>query len=118
MIDCNPHATPLPIRLTFSKSQCPTNDAERLYMKDKPYKEVLSSIMWGQITTRPDLSHSVTQYSVYQVDPGPTHWDVMLHTLGYIKRTLDYSITYTKSDNDDLQPTGYVNTDYSGDTDT
>ena len=39
-------------------------------MKDKPYNEVLGSIMWAQGATQPDLSFAVNLLSRFQANPG------------------------------------------------
>ena len=63
-------------------------------MADKPYQEVLRSVMYAQIGTQPDLSYTVSTLSKYASDPGVAHWQALMHILQYIKATLDYKITY------------------------
>jgi hypothetical protein len=87
-------------------------------MKDKPYREVLGSVMYAQIATRPDLSYAVSTLSKFSSDPGKPHWMALMHVLQYIKGTLDYKITYGGSGNTSLTPYGYVDADYGGDRDT
>jgi Reverse transcriptase (RNA-dependent DNA polymerase) len=57
MTDCNTKLTPLPLRVTLSKDQGPKTQEDRVLMADKPYREVLGSIMYAQIGTRPDLPY-------------------------------------------------------------
>ena len=87
-------------------------------MKDKPYNEVLGSIMWAQGATQPDLSFAVNLLSRFQANPGQAHWNAMLHVLGYIKGTLNYRITYVWGSAGGLKPVGYVDSDYAGNPDT
>ena len=54
--------------------------------------------------------------SCFQANPGPTHWKAMLHLLTYLKGTLSYKITYHKGGS--LDPIGFVDADYAGDTNT
>ena len=51
MSDCNSKSTPLPLGITLSKDQGPTSQEDRKLMVDKPYREVLGSIMYAQIGT-------------------------------------------------------------------
>ncbi|KAF8239798.1 hypothetical protein L208DRAFT_1050669, partial [Tricholoma matsutake] len=51
MTDCNPWSTPLPLGIELTKEQAPSTEADRHFMIDKPYREVLSSVMYAQITT-------------------------------------------------------------------
>ena len=44
-------------------------------MDDKPYRPILGSVMWGQLTTRPDLSFAVSLLSRFQANPGIDHWN-------------------------------------------
>ncbi|KAF9468432.1 hypothetical protein BDZ94DRAFT_1141636, partial [Collybia nuda] len=46
MADCNPRTTPLPTGFNISEDQLPTTDAHKLFMRDKPYREVLGCLMW------------------------------------------------------------------------
>ena len=51
MSDCNAKPTPLPLSITLSKDQSPKLQEEHRFMADKPYHEVLESIMYAQIGT-------------------------------------------------------------------
>jgi hypothetical protein len=117
MTDCNSKPTPLPPGITLSKDQGPKTQEDRVLMADKPYREVLGSIMYAQIGTRPDLSYAVSTLSKYASNPGITHWNALMHVLRYIKATLHYKITYGGKDFKDLRPTGWVDADYGGDID-
>jgi Reverse transcriptase (RNA-dependent DNA polymerase) len=115
MTDCNTKPTPLPLGVTLSKD--PKIQEDRVLMADKPYHEVLGSIMYAQIGTRPDLSYAVLTLSKYASNPGITHWNALMHILQYIKVTLNYKITYGGKNFKDLRLTGWVDADYGGDID-
>ena len=87
-------------------------------MKNKPYHEVLGSVMYAQIATQPDLAYAVSTLSKFASNPGKPHWMVLMHVLQYIKGTLDYKITYRGCGNTSLMPYGYVDADYGGDRNT
>ena len=84
-----PRNTPLPTGLTLDNNMSPKTDSERKDMKDKPYRSVLGSVMWGQLATRPDLSFAVSLLARFQVNPGLEHWIALMHVMGYIRNTLD-----------------------------
>ena len=94
----------------------PKTNSKKQDMKDKPYRSILGSIMWGQLTTRPDLLFSVLLLARFQADPGIEHWNVLLHVIGYIKTTLNYGLTYSRDS--DISPTAFVDADYGGCRDT
>ena len=94
----------------------PKTDSEKKEMRDKPYRSVLGSVMWGQLTTRPDLSFAVSLLARFQANPGLGHWNALLHVMGYIKNTLDFGLTYSREG--ELSPTAFVDADYGGCCDT
>ena len=58
----------------------------------------------------------MTLLSRFAHNPGKSHWTAIKHVLAYIKGTLNYGITY-KADAE-LNPTGYVDSDFAGCKDT
>ena len=90
-----PRNTPLPVGILLDNGMSPKTDSEKQEMKDKPYRSILGSVMWGQLATCPDLSFSVSLLAQFQANPGLSHWNALLHVIRYIKNTLDYSITVT-----------------------
>ncbi|KAF7762621.1 hypothetical protein Agabi119p4_9214 [Agaricus bisporus var. burnettii] len=116
MADAKPRSTPLPAGLTLSTDDAPKSLEEMKDMKNIPYREALGSLMWLQVATRPDLSYAVNLLSRFASNPGRAHWNAIKHTIAYLKGTLDYGISYHRDGT--LQPFGYVNADYAGDTNT
>jgi hypothetical protein len=115
MSDCNPKYTPLPVGVNLSLTNCASTDEDRRFMADKPYREVLGSVMWAQVASRPDLSFAVNLLARFQINPGPDHWKALMHVLAYIKATLHYKISYHKGTENGLKPHGFVDADYAGD---
>ena len=111
-----PRNTPLPVGLLLDNEMSPKTDSEKKEMKDKPYRSLLGSVMWGQLATRPDLSFSVSLLARFQANPGLSHWSALLHVIGYIKNTIDYGLSYSRDC--ELSPTAYVDADYGGCKDT
>src|SRR6266540_1394462 len=89
-----PRNMPLPVGLILNANMSPRTDSDRHQMRDKPYRAILDSVMWGQLATRPDLSFAVSLLFQFQSDPGLEHWKALLHIMGYVKNTLDYGLTY------------------------
>jgi hypothetical protein len=116
MLEAKPCSTPLPAGLTLSIDDSLTSEEDILDMKDVPYREVLGSLMWLQVATRPDLSYVVNLFSRFVNNLSRNYWNAIKHTLAYLKGTLAYGITYHQDTS--LQPFGYVDADYAGDGDT
>jgi transposase InsO family protein len=108
--------TPLPVGIVLDSNMSPRTDSEKQQMKDKPYRAVLGSVMWGQLATRPDLSFSVSLLARFQSNPGIEHWNALIHVMGYIKNTLDYGLTYLRDE--EITPMAFVDADYGGCRDT
>lgn len=117
MWDCMPKYTPLPHAVILNKTQAPTSDEDIHFMKDKPYKEVLGSIMYAKIATCPDLSFAVASLSRFASNPRKPHWQALMHVLQYVKATLHYKLRYGGPGFISFTPQGYVDSDYAADTD-
>ena len=107
---------PLPPGITLDSNMSPKTESKRENMKDKPYCPILSSVMWGQLATWPDLSFLVSLLAQFQSNPSIDHWNALMHVIGYIKNTLNYRLTY--SCDFELTPSVFVDADYGGCKDT
>src|SRR5689334_16617259 len=74
MADCNPVTTPMNPGIRLSASMAPANAAEREFMKDKPYINLVGAVNFLASTTRPDLAYTVSKLARHSVNPGPGHW--------------------------------------------
>jgi len=68
--------------------------------------------MWLQVAIQPDLSYVVNILSCFAYNPGKPYWNTIKHVLGYIKRMIDYGVTYKTTG--DLNLIGYVDSDFAG----
>ena len=117
MIDYSPKHTPLLHGIVLTKDQALKTPEDQHFMTDKPYHEVLRSIMYTQVATRPDLSYAISTLSKFASNPGKPHWNAMIHVLHYIKGSLHFKITYRGKGHTDLAPVEYVDADYGSDLD-
>jgi hypothetical protein len=83
----------------LSISQCPTTPDDKKYMELFPYSQILGSLMFAMVNTRPDLAHPVGLLSRFMSNPGKEHWEALCRTLKYIDETINYSLTYGPNDN-------------------
>lgn len=58
-----PRSTPMPVGMTLDSTMAPSSSDEEEEMRGKPYHQVLGSVMWGQLATRPDLAYVVSLLS-------------------------------------------------------
>ena len=76
----------------------------------------MGSLVYAMTSTRPDLSWAVTRLSQHLSKPTKGDWTLINQVLRYIKGTIDYSLTFRKSDNG-LQLIGYSDADWASSTD-
>ncbi|XP_073130816.1 uncharacterized protein [Henckelia pumila] len=75
---------PMCHEVSLSKSMCPKNDEEIEMMTRVPYASAIGSVMYGMISTRPDVAFALSVTSRYQANPGPMHWKAMKDILKYL----------------------------------
>ena len=103
-------------------------------MKGVPYRELVGSLLWLSLGTRPDIAYAVSQIAKFNANPGPAHWQAALRILRYLQGTRTLGLVYRAQDHSPMHdvttsispitkpnlllPTGYVDADYARDTDT
>ncbi|XP_052198535.1 protein At-4/1 isoform X3 [Diospyros lotus] len=85
-------------------------------MENIPYANVIGTIMYSMISTRPDLAYSISLLSRFMSNPGKTHWEALKYVLKYINGSLHVGLNFEKR-NDTLDLVGYVDSDFAGDRD-
>jgi len=111
MDDCKPKSLPVSAAIKFSK-----DEGEPLDTTLYPYSELLGSLMYLSVCTRPDISFATGSLARYMSAPTTVHWQAAKGVLRYLAGTPDFGITYGKKG--DLELYGYCDADYAGDIDT
>ena len=96
----------------LGKSQCPSNDFERKSMENIPYANVVGSLMYAQVCTRPNIVLIVGVLGRYLSNLGQAHWVAAKKVMRYLQRTKDYMLVYRKMEN--LEVLGYTDSDFAG----
>lgn len=91
MSDCKPCSTPLEPKSTAADFANGSNF-------EGPYRELVGSLMYLAITSRPDILFSVNCLSQLQEKPTITAWNALKRILRYLKGTVNIKIVYKKSD--------------------
>ena len=92
MADCKPASTPLDAGTKFTKES--ENDSVRT---NKPYREVVGSLLYLANGTRPDLAYAVAYMSQFCNNPTDEHWSGLKHILRYLQGTKDRKLCYKKT---------------------
>ena len=65
--------TPLASHFKLSAAMCPQTAAEQQEMSKVPYSNVVRSLMYAMVLTRPDISHALSVVSRLMSNPGTDH---------------------------------------------
>jgi hypothetical protein len=121
MEECKPVSTPMEPGVANTLIPAP-DEADDATIKW--YQQLIGSLMWPAVHTRPDLAYSVGVLSRYAHNPSPIHCTLIKRVLRYVAGTLNVGLRFSKgsqdvnnsySDNphsDDL--IGYSDSDFAG----
>ncbi|GAB2274148.1 hypothetical protein Dimus_039069 [Dionaea muscipula] len=116
MENSKPVSMPLAGHFILSKQQSPKTDSEKIKMESVPYLNAIGSVMYSMVSTRPDLSFSISLLSRFMSNPGPDHWNALKWLLRYLNCTAASGLLFKKWTNE-LDLVGYVDADFAGDRD-
>jgi hypothetical protein len=85
------------------------------YAKNFPFQEVMGSLLYLAINTRPDIAYAVSMLCRFNNNPTFSACRCAVRLLYYVRRTLDYGIKYS---GDKLSPEAWSDSDFGGDLDT
>ena len=61
-----------------------------------PYRQLIGSLTYLMVATRPDLAFSFSKLSKFNNSPGRAHWETACKVLGYLRQTGDVGLLYTR----------------------
>lgn len=105
MSECNSVATPMEKGLQLqhnSGSEC-----------KQPYRELLGSLMYVMLCSRPDICYPVGYMGRYQQNPNETHWQHLKRVVRYLKGTLTNKLNFQITNDEPI--VGYVDADWASD---
>ena len=105
-----------PKKVPLSPATKLTKAGEPMDQTDVSYSEIIGSLMYLSVCTRPDVSQSVGALARYMANPTEDHLAAAKHVLAYISGTRDFGLFYGGTDLLEIQ--GYADSDFAGDTDT
>nr|GFA66361.1 zinc finger, CCHC-type [Tanacetum cinerariifolium] len=59
------------------------------------YSRMIGCLIYAMTCTRPDIAFAVGKLSRYTTNPGTQYWQAILWVLKYLKKIMDYRLTYT-----------------------
>lgn len=108
MENCKPVATPM-----VKNSALLTSDDDCLDDNTFNYRQLLGSLMYLAVCTRPDIAYACSQLSQYNNNFNKCHWLAAKRILRYLAGTIDYCLCFNKSGNCHI--TAYTDADWAND---
>ena len=118
LTDANPADTPMVAGLQLHRPDktTPTPPKIEEWRLHTPYRELVGSLNYAAIATRPDIAYAVSRLSSFHDCYMPDHWSAAIHVLRYLKGTRTLSLTLGGDRSPSLL--GYSNSDYANCVDT
>ena len=80
----------------LSMQQSPDTKFAQDAMAAFPYRQLIGSLMYVMVATRPDLAFSQSKLSKFNNSPGRAHWYAACKVLGYLRQTASVGLLYTR----------------------
>lgn len=93
-----------------------TSEGNLLDHSTYPYSQLVGSLLYLSVTSRPDIAYTVGALSRYMAKPTMQHWQAAKGLLRYLAGTANYGITFGAAADASLK--AYCDADYAGDVDT
>ncbi|KAL0427614.1 UNVERIFIED_CONTAM: Retrovirus-related Pol polyprotein from transposon TNT 1-94 [Sesamum latifolium] len=118
MSKAKPTSVPLAAHLQLCKNQSPNSETEKERIKNIPYSNVIGSVMYLMVSTRPDIAYAVRCLNRFMsnTNTGLPHWEALKSLLRYLNGTMNIGIKFFKHSND-VRLVGYVDSNYANDRD-
>ena len=105
-LNCNPAPTP-----TTKENGKGNYNTEEEVIKDFPYRQIIGSLNYLVMGTRPDIAYAVNIVARHLDNPQNEHIKMVKSILRYLKGTAEYGLKFTRSDNQILH--GYSDSDFA-----
>lgn len=109
MKECKTQSVPLNTATKLTKT------GEALDTDAHGYSQLIGSLMYLSVCTRPDISQAVGALARHMANPTTAHWRAAKGVLRYISGTANYALSFGEKE---LKLEAYCDADYAGDLDT
>ena len=119
MTDARSVSIPLANHFKLSREQMPKTEEDKREMSRIPYANIVGSVMYLMICSRPDVAHAISVASRYMSDPGREHWTALKWILKYLKGSMNVGLHFgggAWSKDDDILE-GFCDSDYAANLD-
>ena len=103
----------------LTAEQRPKNEAEKIEMLYMPYANIIGSIMYAMISTRPNIAHAISVTSRYMTSYGKEHWSALKWLVRYMRGATNVGILFDGNGEHEGDPLkGWSDSDFAGNLDT
>lgn len=106
MLECNSVKSPMEKGLQLN------SNSDKI-KSDKPYRELLGSLMYIMLSSRPDLCFSVAYMGRHQQNPSDLHWQHLKRIVRYLKGTKTLKLCFNEGRSESI--VGYADADWASD---
>jgi len=106
MEGCNPVSTPSEVGPN-RPADCKVGSESKQW----PYRELIGSLLYLVVGSRPDLANTVSRLAQFVNDPHAEHWAAAKRVLRYLAGTVDLGLAYSKTGDSMF---GYSDADWGG----
>jgi len=107
--NCKTAATPIELNHPLNRPEV----LQTKILEDVPYPEIIGSLLYCCMGTRPDISYALSVLSKYSSSPRNAHWEAAKRVVRYLKETINHGLIFSKADNPKL--TCFTDADWAGD---
>lgn len=106
MGNCKTVSTPMPLNCKLLK-------AENVSEGNDNFRQLLGSLMYLAVCTRPDIAYACSQLSQFNNCHDNSHWQAAKRVLRYLAGTINYSLLFVRSNK--LSLAAYTDADWAND---
>jgi len=115
MLEARPVITPTAAHFKFRSLSEEEKKTEAVHMERIPYANVVGSLMYAMVGSRPDLAFVVGFISRFMSSPGREHWSAVKWVLRYLKGAYTQNLIFKKDSKFCIE--GFSDSDYATDLD-
>jgi hypothetical protein len=86
-------------------------------MANYPFRELVGTLMYAFVATRPDIGYAVSQLSRFNNNYTKYQWNLALRVLRYLGTTASFGLRYSKTSEPQLNLRGYTDASFASDPD-
>ena len=92
LTDATTVATPITPGTQLSTVECPTLKDKIEEMANQSYRELLGTLVWLALGTRPDIAFATSLLACFGHDLGRAYWDAAKRVLRYLTGTMQWRL--------------------------